>query len=205
MTEANRVVPDPVARERALRRAAMPESLLIPIAAVDRDAIVRHIGSVCEPIPGVRMGNAFRVIAEGGPRPSDLSVWRHQNAHVISQTVQVWVAAKYTGYRKAYKTVFPHEDIRGRVVHHIMNRRYARLHGFEYVRVVPISNATNVSSGFSESWGVNLTRAGTLRSRIGEASISYADLAHMMSMLDMPAGGGVMDNVREAASLLYPA
>ena len=83
-----------------------------------------------------------------------------------------------------------------------MNRRYAAAHGFEYVRVVPISRSSNSSSGFSENWGVELTEEGILRSRKGTEQIGYADLAGLLSMLDMPVGGGVMEQVRLAADLL---
>ena len=38
----------------------------------------------------------------------------------------------------------------------------------------------------------------------GEASINFADLASLMPMLDMPVGGGVMENVRLAVDLLKP-
>ncbi len=162
------------------------------------------MGQVCETVPGTRYGNAYKVIAECGPEPSDLLVWRHERAEVINTPTQVWVDAAYSGYRKAYRTVFPQENIRNMVIHHVLNRRFALLHGLRYVRVVPISRSANSSSGFSENWGVALTQDGTLRSRAGQASINYADLSHLMSMLDMPVGGGVMENVRLAADLLRP-
>jgi DNA invertase Pin-like site-specific DNA recombinase len=204
MTRYDGIPPDPAGKERALRKAAMPESLLIPIAAVDEDAIRRHVGPTCEAVSGTRPGNALRVIAECGPEPSGLLVWQHERAEIINKPIQLWVDATYTGYRKAYRTVFPQEEIGKTVIHHIMNRRYALIHGFRYLRVISISRSANSSSGFSENWGVKLTLAKILRSRVGEASISYADLAHLMSMLDMPVGGGVMENVRLAADLLRP-
>ena len=202
--EPSLVRPDPAGQERALRRAAMPASLLIPIAAVDKEAIQRHVGRSVLPVPGTRRDNAFQVVAECGPSPSDLAVWQHKRAAIINMKTQIWVDIGYSGYRRAYRTVFHREDVRNMVIHHIMNRRYARLHGFRYVRLVPISRSTNSSCAFSEDWGVTLTRDEVLRSRVGEASVSYADLADLMSMLDMPAGGGVMDNVRQAAALLNP-
>lgn len=204
MATIDRILPDPAGKERALRRAAMPENLLVPIAAVDKDAILRHVGQVCEPVPGTRPGNAFKVLAECGPEPSDLTIWQHERAEIINEPIQLWVDAAYTGYRKAYRMVFPQENIRRMVIHHVLNRRFALLHGFRYIRVVPISRSANSSSGFSENWGVELTKDGTLRSRVGEASINYADLSHLMSMLDMPVGGGVMENVRLAADLVRP-
>lgn len=195
---------DQAAKERAVRKAAMPETLLIPIAAVNEDAIKRHIGKNCTQVRSTRIGNAFCVSAECGPEPSDLAVWKHGRAFILNQPVQIWVDVAYSGYRKAYREVFPEEDVRKKVIHHVMNRRYAAIHGFRYVRLISITRSTNSSSGFSENWGVTLTEEGKLRNRTGEATINHADLASLMPMLDMPVGGGVMENVRLAADLLKP-
>lgn len=199
------VLPDPAGKERAIRKAAMPESLLIPIAAVDQTSILRHVGRSCEPIQGTRFGNAFQVISQCGPKRTNLAVWQHERSAILNMQKQVWVDVTYSGYRRAYRTVFPDEDVRKMVIHHILNRRFAQLHGFRYVRLVPISRSANSSSGFSENWGVTLTFNKKLRSRIGEAYINYADLPALMSMLDMPIGGGVMESVRLADALLRPS
>lgn len=183
----------------------MPEELLIPIAAIDLESIQRHVGLECATVPGTRAGNAYRVISECGPARSELAVWKHEHAPILDKRIQIWVDVAYSGYRKAYRTVYPEEDIGDRVIHHVMNRRYAALHGFRYVRLVAISRLANSSSGFSENWGVELTIDGTLRRGCGEARVRYADLAHLMSMLDMPVGGGVMENVRLADDLLRTA
>ncbi|MCP4097828.1 MAG: hypothetical protein GY748_16460 [Planctomycetaceae bacterium] len=204
MKQPGSVIVDEAAKVRAIRKAAMPETLLIPIAAVSEDAIKRHIGRKCTQVPRTRLGNAFCVLSECGPEPSDLAVWKHERASVLNQPTQIWVDVAYSGYRKAYREVFPEEVIQNRVIHHVMNRRYAALHGFRYVRLISIARSTNSSSGFSENWGVTLTEEGTLRRRTGEASISFADLASLMPMLDMPVGGGVMENVRLAVDLLKP-
>lgn len=195
---------DPAAKERAIRKAAMPETLLVPIAAISKEAIERFIGSDCAAVARTRPGNAYRVIAECGPERTDLAIWEQSRSQVLNQRIQAWVDIRYSGYRKSYKTVFPEESIQDRVIHHVMNRRYAALHGFRYVRLVSISRSANSSSGFSENWGVELTENCKLRRRQGEAEISYADIAQVMPMLDMPVGGGVMENVREAAKLLLP-
>jgi len=198
------VYPDPAGMERALRIAAMPKNLLIPIAASSREAIQAHVGTQAVDLPGTRFENALLVQPECGPGISNLRVWQHHNAGVLNANRQMWVRPKYGGYRRAYRLAFPDADIRGTVIHHIMNRRYATLHGFEYVRVLPISRSNNSSSGFSENWGVQLTKDGTLRSRKGLEKIGYADLAHVMSMLDIRIGGGVMEEVRLAVNLLKP-
>lgn len=196
--------PDPGGKERALHKAALPESLLVPIAAESVDAIKDHVGQKVEQLAGTRFENALLVYAECGPAISNLKIWKHSNADVLNSRHQLWVKPKYGGYRRAYRLAFPGADISGKVIHHVMNRRYAVLHGFDYVRVLPISRSNNSSSGFSENWGVELTRDGTLKSRKGVERIGYADLVHLMSMLDMPIGGGVMENVRVATELLKP-
>lgn len=193
---------DPAGKERAVRKAAMPANLLIPVAASSLEAIVNHIGRSIEPVARTRNGNAFIVKSECGPERNGLKVWTHPKSSVLNSVNQLWVRPKYSGYRKAFRMAFPDDIPNKRVIHHVMNRRYATLHGFEYVRVVAVSRSANSSSGHSENWGVTLTKDGTLRSRRGEAAIAYADLADMMSMLEMPIGGGIMDTVREAAELL---
>lgn len=196
------VTVDPNGAERALQKAAMPENLLIPIAAASREALLAHVGRDITDLARTRHGNALLVVNECGPERSELHVWSNAEASVLNAERQLWVRPSYRGYRRAYRLSFPEERIDGLVIHHIMNRRYAAAHGFEYVRVVPISRSSNSSSGFSENWGVELTREGILRSRKGTEQIGYADLAHLLSMLDMPVGGGVMEQVRSAADLL---
>lgn len=198
------VVVDPKGAERALLKAAMPANLLIPIAAASRDALLAHVGRDIREIARTRHGNALLVVNECGPERSKLNVWSNAKSSVLNAEDQLWVRPGYRGYRRAYRLSFPVERIDGLVIHHIMNRRYATAHGFEYVRVIPISRSSNSSSGFSENWGVELTREGILRSRKGTEQIGYADLAHLLSMLDMPVGGGVMEQVRLAADLLRP-
>lgn len=204
MNSNSKIAVDPIAKERAVCRAAMPEDFLVPVAAVDVASIQRHIGAECIPIPKTRIGNAYLVMTEGGPEKSALAIWDHKRANVLSQKMQVWVDVSYSGYRKAYKTAFPNEDIRRQVIHHVMNRRYALMHGFRYTRLVAISRSANSSSAFSENWGVTLTEEGILGAHKDGASIRYADIAHILPMLDMPVGGGVMENVRVAAKLVQP-
>ena len=155
-------------------------------------------------LAGTSRGNALIVQCECGPERSKLNVWKHINASVLNAERQLWLRPSYRGYRRAYRLAFPEEHVGGLVIHHVMNRRYAAAHGFEYVRVTPISRTSNSSIGFSENWGVELTKEGILRSRRGAEQIGYADLAHLLSMLDMRVGGGVMEQVRLAADLLQP-
>jgi len=194
--------PDPAGMERAVRRAAMPADLLVPIGASNLAAISKFIGRNIQSVTHTRNDNAICVETECGPNKSDLKVWLHPRADILNCSMQLWVRPAYSGYRKAFKRTFPDVSLGTQVIHHVMNRRYATLHGFEYVRVVAISRSANSSSGYTENWGVNLTNDGILRSRKGLAAIAYADLSDMMSMLEIPIGGGVMDTVQEAVQLL---
>ena len=195
---------DPAGMERALRKYAMPANLLIPIAAANREALYTYVGKDTTELAGTCHGNALIVRCECGPDRSNLRVWRNVKASVLNTEYQLWVRPGYNSYRRAYRLAFPDDHIDGLVIHHIMNRRYAAAHGFEYVRVTPISRSSNSSSGFSENWGVELTKQGVLSSRKGIEQIGYADLPQLMSMLDMRVGGGVMEQVRLAAEFLQP-
>lgn len=190
--------------DRAINRAGMPANFLIPVAATDIDAIKKHVGHQCIPVPRTRHGNAYLVKSQCGPKVSDLAIWQHERAEIISQDNQLWVDVAYSGYRKAYQAAFPNENIKNTVIHHVLNRRYASLHKFRYTRLVAISRSANSSSAFSENWGVSLTREGRLKERLEGEAIRYADISHIMPMLDMSVGGGVMENVCQALSLLKP-
>ena len=69
-------------------------------------------------------------------------------------------------------------------------------------RIPRNTQSANSSSSFSENWGVSLTREGRIKERPEGEAIRYADISHIMPMLDMAVGGGVMENVRLALCLL---
>ena len=119
----------------------------------------------------------------------------------------MWVHANYNGYRRAYKKAFSSDDIDGKVLSHALNRRVAALQGFQFVRITPVSRASNSSSAYSEEWGVtlhNMPEQMAANKRRG-AFIKYADLTELMLMMDMKLGGGVMDFVNEGQKLVRPA
>lgn len=102
---------------------------------------------------------------------------------------------------------FPDESLHDRVLDHVLNRRVARLKGFAYLRIIPISKGANSSSGgLSERWGVDYHGSAYMRQRNAEsrASVQYADLADIVKMLDIKTGGSVMDPVNEAQYLVRP-
>ncbi len=82
----------------------------------------------------------------------------------------------------------------GLVLDHIINRRVARLEGFHYLRIVPISRAANSSSGgLSERWAVEYHSTPEMVRRNNEspAFIQYADPADIVKMLSIKTGGFV--------------
>ena len=86
-----------------------------------------------------------------------------------------------------------------------MNRRVARLKGFEFLRIVPISRAANSShGGLSEGWAVDHHSSPDMRerNRLSEAAVQYADLADIVKMLNMQGGGSVMEIVNDAQHLV---
>ncbi|MEA2235919.1 MAG: hypothetical protein QOC81_643 [Thermoanaerobaculia bacterium] len=88
-----------------------------------------------------------------------------------------------------------------------MNRRVARLKGFRYIRIVPISRAANSSSGgLSEKWGVAYHSTARMIASNKDAGtfVQYADLADIVKMLNIKTGGSLQDAVNEAQALVEP-
>jgi hypothetical protein len=164
---------DELAKELAVRWG-MPSDLHVPIAARNIDAIIRYIGSA------TKISSSAFIVApyEVPPRNPKLRIWKIQEADIFHHPRQVWVHVNYTSYRKAYSFAFPDQDLKNLVVDHIMNRRLARLKGFEYVRVVPISRSANSSSGnITEKYGVayHSTPGIKQHNALNQPSIQYCD------------------------------
>jgi len=202
-----RFLTDNAAREIALTRWALPESLHIPTAAVDEAAITNYIGEIEQVLAGGSPRRAL-LIRTKEPPPIDMQfpIWELPASKILRERRQVWVHIEFTRYRHAYRRAFPDEAIDGKVLSHALNRRMAALMGFSYVRITPNSRGCNSSSSFSEQWGVTLhaTPEQVAANRRRGALIHYADLAALMVMLDMKLGGGLMDAVNEAQELLRP-
>lgn len=132
-------------------------------------------------------------------------IWGLPQAGVLHHPRQVWVHVDYAAYRRAYGRAFPNVDLTDLVLDHVMNRRLARLKGFTYLRIVPVSRAVNSShGGLSEGWGVELHSSPRMRERnkTSQAVVRYADLADIVKMLDMEGGGSLMDIVNDAQRLV---
>ena len=196
---------DAIAKDTAFNKWALPESLHVPIAAVDEDAIRNYVGNVERVVSGRGLRRALLVTV---PEPTQidprLRMSDHPNTGIFHARQQVWVHVAYTSYRSAYKRAFPDENIDGLILSHAMNRDTAVHKGFDFVRLTPVSGIANISSAFSEQWAKTLhkPKQPAVARRTGPPFIQYADLSDLMLMLDMMLGGGVMDAVNEGQKLL---
>ncbi len=182
--------------------------LYIPIAARDARAIETYIGRILKPLAPGALNKAMLVEAHQ-PEPPDkhLAIWNLPEAVVLHHPKQVWVHVDYSAYRRAYLRAFPNLDLTGLVLDHVMNRRVARLKGFTYLRIVPISRSANSShGGLSECWAAELHGSPEMRgiNAASQAAVQYADLSDIVKMLNMQGGGSLMDIVNDAQKLVDP-
>ena len=194
--------------EAALRtpqRSGLPSCLYVPIAARNEEAIVRYVGDIEKVLTRATPSRAMRVVAR---RPPDIDyrypIWDLEESSIFYKTLQVWVHVNYRGYRTAYQRALPEEDLVGQVLDHVLNRRVARLKGFDFIRLVPISREANSSSGLSEQWSVDHHSTARMKTfnMASSAAVQYADLADLVKMLGRKTGGGVMDPVNDAQRLV---
>jgi hypothetical protein len=180
--------------------------LYVPVAARDTDAIERYVGRIVEGLSRRSASKALLIEAHEPDAPDErLAIWQHPGVAILHQPRQVWVHVDYTAYRRAYRRAFPDADLTDLVLDHVMNRRVARLKGFTYLRIVPISRKANSShGGLSEGWAVEYQSSPRMieLNRTSQAMVQYADLADVVKMLNMEGGGSFMENVNEAQKLV---
>lgn len=192
---------------RIPRDSGLLPCLYVPIAARDLDAIGAYVGRIEMSLaPASVPGRAVLVEAhEPEERDKRLAIWDVPEAAVLHCRQQVWVHVDYRAYRRAYTRAFPDIRLTGLVLDHVMNRRVARLKGFSYLRIVPISRGANSSHGsLSEGWGVQYHGSPEMRAKnkASLARVQYADLSDIVKMLNLKGGGSFMDNVNEAQQLV---
>jgi hypothetical protein len=191
---------------RIPKRSGLPPCLYIPIAARDTFAIERYVGRIATHLMPKFPDMALLVETyESKEVDRRLAIWDIPEAVVLHSPKQVWVNVDYRAYRRAYLQAFPDFDLAGLVLDHVMNRRVARVKGFAYLRVVPISRGANSSHGsLSENWAVEYHSSLEMRekNRVSRAAVQYADLSDIVKMLDIQGGGSLMDNVNEAQKLV---
>ena len=191
---------------RIPKNSGLLPCLYVPIAARDTAAIERYVGRITGRLIPACPDKALLVEAHEPEKPDPrLAIWDAPGAAVLHFPRQVWVHVDYRAYRRAYMAAFPDFDLTGLVLDHVMNRRVARLKGFHYLRIVPISRGANSSHGsLSEGWAVEHHSTPEMRekNRLSQAMVQYADLSDIVKMLDIKGGGSFMDNVNEAQKLV---
>jgi len=193
---------------RTPQRSGLPPCLYIPIGARDPGAIEAFVGKIVDPPAPRSLKSALLVESYSpGERDDRLSIWSLPESAILHARLQVWVHVDDRTYRRAYARAFPKADLTDQVLDHVLNRRVARLKGFTYLRIVPVTRATNSShGGLSERWGVDYHSTPEMRAinNASKAYVQYADLSDVVKMLNMGGGGSLMDNVNEAQKLVRP-
>ncbi|MGC1468695.1 MAG: hypothetical protein WA793_04865 [Sphingorhabdus sp.] len=192
---------DSVAYGQAIREWVLPPCLHVPVAARDQKSITNHIGEI---VQVVSPGKALLVRVDA-PQPPDhrFPIFEHPNLPRLFEPLQLWVHPRYTRYRAAWVRTFGPTQIEDRVLHHVYNRRKAVLIGFDFVRLAPISRQTNSSSAATERWGVELCTPGYIeRHNRRGLRMRYGDLGDLMTLLDIPLGGGVQEMFRLGQNLV---
>jgi hypothetical protein len=191
---------------RIPQQSGLLPCLYIPVAARDTSAIEKYVGKILAPLARGTPSRALLVDSHEPDKADErLAIWNLPEAAVLHHPRQVWVHVDYTAYRRAYIRAFPDADLTGVVLDHVMNRRVARLKGFTYLRIVPISREANSShGGLSEGWGVEYHSSPKMMeiNKASQAVVQYADLSDIVKMLNMEGGGSFMENVNEAQKLV---
>jgi hypothetical protein len=191
---------------RIPQKSGLLPCLYIPVAARDTNAIETYVGRIIARLAPRSPNKALLVEAHEPEKPDDrLAIWNLPESAVLHYLRQVWVHVDYRAYRRAYIRAFSDVDLTDVVLDHVMNRRVARLKGYTYLRIVPISRAANSSHGsLSEGWGVKYHSSPKMMelNRASQAVVQYADLADIVKMLNMEGGGSFMEIVNEAQKLV---
>jgi hypothetical protein len=191
---------------RIPRESGLLPCLYVPVAARNQNAIETYVGKIMGSLTHDGSDKALLVHAyDPGKLDDRLAIWDVPEAVVLHARTQVWVHVDYASYRQAYRRAFPNANLTTLVLDHVLNRRVARLKGFSYLRIVPISRGANSSHGsLSEGWSVAYHGTPQMReiNRASLASVQYADIADIAKMLNLQGGGSLMDGVNEAQKLV---
>jgi hypothetical protein len=187
-------------------RSGLVPCLYIPIAARTTNAIETYVGRIVRQLAAKSPDMALLAEAHNPDKADDrLAIWDHPEAGILHHTSQVWVHVDYGAYRRECRLAFPDFNLAGLVLDHVLDRRVARLKGFGYLRIIPISRGANSSHGaLSEDWSVEYHSSPAMRekARASQAVVQYADISDITKMLNIQGGGSHMDNVNEAQKLV---
>ena len=196
--------------KRLAERSGLQPCLFTPVAAVDEEAIEKYIVNITAVVSHGTLNKALVVEINNLPEINHrLPIWQLEESRILHHPKQLWVHINYTGFRGAYRRVFPDEDITPLAIDHVMNREIAPLRGFNYVRLIHISHGANSSSGgHVEKMGIKTERARIEARKTNpnyqppKLSVQYADLDDIVKMINIKTGDSVLDPVNEAQWLV---
>ncbi|MCW3090003.1 MAG: hypothetical protein JWP81_1072 [Ferruginibacter sp.] len=139
---------------------------------------------------------------------SKLPLWKVKESSILHCNKQVWVQVDYRNYRAAYIKAYPEENIKKYFLDHILNRRVARLKGYNYLRIIPVFSGVNTSSGgVTEKYGFDYhsTERMIKLNEENRAFIEYADITGIVKMLNRKTGGKFQDLIRDSLGLFEKA
>jgi hypothetical protein len=185
---------DPLAWNEFLR-AGFCDEVAVPIAAVSEEAIARYIGKIERVVSEDSCGRRALVV-NIYPRENSktLLVFDLPESDIFFSPQQVWVHVDLRNYRAAYlKSAIEQALPKATVLDHVMNRKVARVLGFEYIRTVPVPPRINSEHGsLNETWELKdmLGNEAVLARRMARrGQIRYADWADLVKMLKIRTGG----------------
>ncbi len=83
---------DVLAKQEAIEKWVMPESLHLPVAARDKTAIAKYVGEIVETLSSTSSDSAFLVHVEPPKEINQkLLIWQLPKSDVLHKTMQVWV------------------------------------------------------------------------------------------------------------------
>ncbi len=195
----------------------LTSDLIIPIAAVNPEAIEKYIGNITFLIRGRKRPINAIVVEAHRPSPNQsIPIWQQKKANdyyqVLHPEKQLWVHVDYTGYRKAWER-FGFNKLSSEIfLDHIRNRRAVRLSGYKhpFLRLCPISRITNTNSGLDNgAEGLEKIELRKLDKQpihiklrtqhVLNAPVVLADPIDMTKMLDIPPG---LSELQGVASML---
>lgn len=206
------------ARKRILNEN-IPDSLLIPVAANNKESIEMYVGDIVSELSRSGTEKAFLVRVEPAVEiDRALKIWDDPESGALFEELQVWVNVDYTGYRDAYKRAFNDKNIDGLVLSHCRGRPIVRMLEYEYVRISPARKRANSSSVLSEVWGCDIWKnyddngnvlptgrsKHLLRFLDNKPDILYADTTEILLLLNKMIGGGIMKSAYYAEELFRP-
>ena len=196
----------PIPIDHRAQTHGLPKCLWLPIAARDEAAVEKYVGRT-QVVSGRTPNKALLVEYHGAVSAPDqgLHIWKVPGSELLHAPRQIWVHVNYTGYRRAYEKNMPASGLAGHVIDHVVNRRFARLLGYQFVRLAPISREANTSSGGGpEKESVKAQQGDYGPPNRSKANVCYADPSDIVKMLNLRTGHFPLPGVAEAMRWMYP-